>query len=94
MPGDASDAGASDTATLSRQLVVARRQRDATCHELASVWSEHDQVRDQNDKLRLALVLPHCPFHESRSSLQELMSRLDAIAPQFPPFVVMPDGSS
>lgn len=77
-----SEAGASDTATPSRQLAVAKSQRDAARHEHASVWSESHQVRDMNEKLQSALNLLRGPFYETRSPLLSWVSRLDAIMSQ------------
>lgn len=62
LPGGTSDASASDTATLSRQLALARCQRDAACQKLASVWSELCRVRAENDELCLTLALSMVPF--------------------------------
>lgn len=54
--GGTSDAGALETATFSCQLAAARCQRDVACHEAVSVRSEPHCVRDEIDKLRLALT--------------------------------------
>lgn len=77
------DVGVSDAVNFSRQLAMARRQRDGSHQELAPVRSELHQVRNKNDELESALALLHAPFRESRSSLLALVSLLDAITSQF-----------
>lgn len=84
LSGGTSDASALYTGTLSRQLDVARCQRDSALQKLASVRSELYHIRVEKEELRLVFALLHGPFDGSCSSLLALVTQLDAITSQFP----------
>lgn len=56
--------GSLDAAGLARRLAIAKHHLDSTLEGLAVITAELHMARDENDKLRFALILLHGSFLE------------------------------